>query len=256
MAHPIDPPPGCIAVGEGPPLIALPGLARTPEKSRVKFAPLARITQRRVYVINRPTGLPRELTMSDLASRHAKILTDHFSGPVDVLGASTGGAIALQMAVDHPTVINRLIIATAASSLGDESRRKLSLFAHEITRGRSGARIVASVLAPPPLQWLMTPALWIQHQFERRTNPNDMLATIDAEVAFDVTPQLGQIRSPCLLIAGGRDRAFPLSVVQSTAAAIPRCKLIVYPRCGHLGTLLNPRFGRDIAAFLAQGDPR
>ena len=52
--------------------------------------------------------------------------------------------------------------------------------------------------------------IWAAHQLSRGPIPTDMLATIDAEVGFDVTSQLNQIRSPTLLIAGGRDRAFPL----------------------------------------------
>jgi pimeloyl-ACP methyl ester carboxylesterase len=53
-----------------------------------------------------------------------------------------------------------------------------------------------------------------------------------------------------LLIAGGRDRAFPADLVRETAAAIPGARLVIYPRCGHLGTMLHPKFGRDVASFL------
>jgi pimeloyl-ACP methyl ester carboxylesterase len=249
------PPAGCVAVGEGLPLVVFPGMARKPVKSGLGYLPLARITQRRVYVLNRPAGLPRGLTMPDLAARHARILAHHFAGPVDLLGASTGGAIALQLAVDHPTVVNRLIIAAAASWLGDEGRQKLRRFGEEVNSGRSGAEILASVLFPPALGWLMTPMLWAAQQLERRSNPNDMLATIDAEVGFDVTPQLGRIRCPCLLIAGARDRAFPLPLIEATAAGIPGSRLIVYPRAGHIGTMLDRRFGRDVADFLSTAQP-
>ena len=189
--------------------------------------------------------------MPDLAARHAKIISERFNNPIDLLGISTGGAIALQLAVDHPMLINRLIIVAAASWLGDEGREKLRRLGQEISQGRSGARILASVLFPPPWSTIMIPFLWFANQLERRIDPSDMLATIDAEVGFDVRPQLHEIRIPTLLIAGARDRAFPRDLTESTAAAIPNARLILYPRAGHIGTMMNPHFGRDVAAFLS-----
>ncbi|HEY2589207.1 MAG TPA: alpha/beta fold hydrolase [Tepidisphaeraceae bacterium] len=244
-----------VVVGKGPPLVLFPGMSRRPETRQLPYAGLARITNRRVYVLNRPAGLHRGLTMRDLAARHADALAERFADPVDLIGISTGGAIALQLAADHPGRVNRLIIAAAASWLGDEGRSKLRRYADEIARGRSGAMVLASVLAPRGGEWLMVPMHWVAHQFEKRWDPNDLLATIDAEAGFDVTPRLGEIRSPTLLIAGGRDRAFPPELVRATAAGIPGSRLIVYPKAGHLGTMMNRHFGRDVAGFLATSHP-
>jgi pimeloyl-ACP methyl ester carboxylesterase len=228
-------------------------MAPGPVTNPRKFLPLAHASQRTIHVINRPSGLPRGISMPDLAARQARLLADRFPGPVDLFGASTGGAIALQLAVDHPHLVHRLIIVTAASWLGHEGREKLRQYGEEVAQGRSGARILASVLASPRTEWLMATTLWFSHRLERGKHPipYDMLATIDAEVAFDVTPRLGEIRSPTLLIAGAHDRAFPLPLVQATAAGIPNSRLIVYPKAGHVGTMIHPNFGRDIATFLS-----
>jgi pimeloyl-ACP methyl ester carboxylesterase len=188
--------------------------------------------------------------MPELAALHAQNIAERFAEPVDLLGGSTGGAIALQLAVDHPAILNRLILAACASWLGEEGRKKLRAYGDEVGRGRSGAKILASVLAPRAWAWLAAPMIWASHLMERRSCPNDMLATIDAEVGFDVTRQLNCIRAPTLLIAGGRDRAFPLGLVEATASGIPNSRLIVYPNAGHLGTMLNRHFGRDVAGFI------
>lgn len=242
----------CLVVGDGPPLVVFPGLARSPSKNRLSYLGLASATKRRIYVINRPTGLPRGLTMPELAARHAQILSKLFTEPVDLMGASTGGAIALQLAVDHPALVNRLIVVAAASWLGDAGRQKLRNFADAVSSGRSGAKILASVLFPLPWSWLAAPLMWACHKLNRGPMPTDMLATIDAEVGFDVTARLNQIQSPTLLVAGGRDRAFPLDLVKATAAGIQNSRLIVYPRAGHLGAMINRHFGRDVANFLAE----
>ena len=244
----------CIEVGEGPPLVVFPGMARGPVTSGLAYLGLARVTKRRVHVINRPTGLARGITMRELAARHAEILSKRFAEPVDVLGASTGGAIALQLTVDHPALVKRLIVVAAASWLGDEGRRKLRQLGNEVAQGRSGAKVLASVLSPPGKAWLLAASIWVAHQFSRHSIPNDMLATIDAEVGFDVTAKLNQIRVPTLLIAGGRDRAFPLPLMEATAAGIPHSRLIVYPRAGHVGAMMNRHFGHDVTAFLSTPD--
>ncbi|HEY2827382.1 MAG TPA: alpha/beta fold hydrolase [Pirellulales bacterium] len=253
MTPPPDPPAdsSCVVIGNGPPLVVFPGLARGPVKNSRSYLGLAHVTKRRVYVINRPPGLPHGLTMPQLAAHHAQILSQLFSEPVDLLGASTGGAIALQLAVNHPSLVNRLIVVAAASWLGEEGRQKLRRYGNEVACGCSGAKVLASVLASPSKAWLMAFLIWASYKLSRAPIPNDMLATIDAEVSFDVTSQLNQIRAPTLLIAGAQDRAFPLNLVQTTAAGIPNSRLIVYPKAGHLGTMLNRHFGRDVATFLS-----
>jgi pimeloyl-ACP methyl ester carboxylesterase len=240
-----------LTVGTGAPLVLLPGLARRPQRNSASYAPLARVTGRTVHVLNRPTGLPRGLSMTTLAAMHAEILAARFHDAVDVIGVSTGGAIALQLAVDHPRLIHRLVVAAAASWLGDEGRQRLRDYGSEVAAGRSGAGILASVLFPSTRRWMMRPVLWLASRGERRSSPDDMLATIDAETTFDVTSRLSGISAKTLVVAGGRDAAFPLPLIEATAAAIPSSTLIVYPRAGHLGTMLHHRFGRDVAQFLS-----
>ena len=207
-----------------------------------------------MYVLGRPRGLERGVTMVALAAAHAAALGELFGGqPVDVLGVSTGGTVALQLAVDHATRIRRLVVATAASWLGTEGRDKLRRYGALVAAGQSGASVLASVLAPRSIQWPAALVLWIGDRFgEKRCDPGDMLATIDAECGFDVSARLGEITAPTLIIGGTRDRAFPQELLRATAAGIPQAELRLYARRGHVGTMFDPRFGADVAAFLNQ----
>jgi pimeloyl-ACP methyl ester carboxylesterase len=135
-----------LVVGSGPPLVLFPGLSRDSRQLTAQFAArrargyrgLARVTGRTVYLVNRPRDLPPKLKMPDLATAHADALRSHFAEPVDIMGVSTGGAIALQLAVDHAKVVRRLIVACAASSLGDWGRQQLALYGSLIGQGKSG----------------------------------------------------------------------------------------------------------------------
>jgi pimeloyl-ACP methyl ester carboxylesterase len=188
--------------------------------------------------------------MENLAGRQMALLRERFSEPIDLMGISTGGAIALQLAVDYPSAIRRLVVVAAASWLGNVGRRKLRQYGDQIAQGRSGASILASVLAPTWLAWLAVLAIWIRARSERRIDAADMLATIDAECGFDVTARSGAIRAATLVIAGDRDRAFSPELFSATATGIPGARLVVYSGRGHLGTMFDSRFGRDVAAFL------
>ena len=60
----------------------------------------ARVT--RVEAVGRPAYLPPSFDMAEVAEVYARHIQRRFGGPVAVMGLSTGGSVALQLAVDHP----------------------------------------------------------------------------------------------------------------------------------------------------------
>src|SRR5215471_19754670 len=99
------------AVGDGPPLVVFAGLMPVTGvggDAVVKSAlhpllPLA--AWRRLVLFNRRAGLPRGMTMAELAGEHAEALRDAFAAPVDLVGTSTGGSIAAQLSADHGALV-------------------------------------------------------------------------------------------------------------------------------------------------------
>jgi hypothetical protein len=87
-----------LAVGEGPPLVVLPGLGqgadlsvRVPRTAALSATALARGFGRTVHLIHRPVSPPPGMTIAGLAGWHATALRDRFGEPVDVMGTSGGG---------------------------------------------------------------------------------------------------------------------------------------------------------------------
>ena len=87
----------------------------------------------------------------------------------------------------------------------------------------------------------------------RDWDPSDMLATIEAEDAFDLRERLHEIAAPTLIIGGGRDRFYPVELFRETAAGLPDARLVLYENRAHGGTFADRRFGRDVVAFLTAG---
>ena len=75
-----------------------------------------------VYLVNRRPGLPAGTSMADLAADYAAVIEDDLGEPVLLHGTSTGGSVALQLAVDRPTLVRRLVVAAAACRLSPQGR--------------------------------------------------------------------------------------------------------------------------------------
>lgn len=71
-----------------------------------------------VYVVNRRPRLHKGASMADIAADYAAMIRADFEWPVDAVGVSTAGSVALQLALDHPEVLRRVVIYSAAHRLG------------------------------------------------------------------------------------------------------------------------------------------
>ncbi|MFQ6392490.1 alpha/beta fold hydrolase [Nocardia sp. KC 131] len=246
-----------LALGSGRPLVFLRWF--TPDHANPRgwlrdseirtLTPLA--ARRRVYAVNRAPGMAEGTTMADIAAQHAKALRAEFGGPVDVLGVSSGGSLALQLAVDHPEAVRRLVIASSGYRLEDHAREAQLRYAIAAADGQRALHHMAPVAASSPILGRLTvAAMWLIDPLARPKNPADALAFILAEDAFDLTGRLAEISAPTLVIGGDRDSAYGTATFRHTADGIPNSRLIIYPGTGHMGAIKHPRFASDIAAFL------
>jgi pimeloyl-ACP methyl ester carboxylesterase len=252
-----------LSFGEGASLVVFPGLGMSnANPSGIQrwgelrlLSPLARAFA--VHRIGRRVGLEQGTTMEDLAEDYAGAIEDGFGGPVDVLGISTGGSIALQLAADRPDLVRKLVVAGAAYRLSEHGREFQRQTARLSAAGdrRGLSRMQAADVADSPLGRRVAGGLLglLGPLFIRRSwDPSDMVATIRAEDAFDLRGRLGEISAPTLVIGGGRDRFYPPELFRETAEGIPNARLIIYENRAHGGTFADRRFGRDVVAFLME----
>ncbi len=250
----------CLVVGSGPPLIVLTGLSpenRPPSGAERtgQLRSVRMLTDRfTVHLVNRRPGLEPGTTMHDLANDVAAAIRE-LEWPLPVVGVSTGGSIALQLAMDHPGIVSRLVLWSAACRLGpDGRRRQLALAAH--TRAgrprRAWAALGPAMAGTPPTRAAMSVLLWLMGSSMDPDDPADLLATIEAEDAFDATDELHRITVPTLVVGGARDGFYSRSLFERTAHGILGARLLLYPRTSHMGTQSSRSAQRAIAAFLTE----
>ncbi|WP_346772735.1 alpha/beta hydrolase [Rhodococcus sp. 14C212] len=251
-----------LCAGTGPPLLFMPGLSnhhRQPRgfDRRLQLGQIAPwTTTRRVWWVNRRPGLQPGATMADLARDYAEAMPDHFPGPVDVLGVSTGGSVALQLALDHPALVRRLVLVASAHRLGPgrEVQRRAAAAVREGHPRRAMAELAATTGARWWSRRLLWALGWLLEPSGARHGYDDFLAVAEAEDRFDVTARLPEVSCPVLVIGGDRDGFYGAALFREAAAAVPRGRALVHPGVGHLGVMTGERCVGDVSSFLDTPD--
>ena len=255
-----------LAVGQGPPLVVFSAFTAehanpTGRARRFYLQPLGPLARQfTVYLVNRKPGLRPGSTIAELAGHYAEALARAFTGPVVVVGISTGGSIAQQFAIDHPQLVRRLVLVATACRLGPAGRRMQRDLARFTLAGRprrawaaTGPALATTIVGgrlSAALLWLFGPKLHPE-------DPSDMLVVIDAEDRFDAAPQLQRITAPTLVIAGERDRYYTPELFWETADGIPGARLRLYRGKGHasISSFTYKPAVREILGFLTADGP-
>ncbi len=248
-----------LAFGAGPPLVALPGFAATPGNPtgparRQQVSALRPLAERfTVHLVQPRPGLAPGTSMGDLAGDVAHAVRRDLGAPVPLLGTSTGGSIALQVARDHPHVVSRLALLSAACRLSDRGRHHQRELARLTLAGnprRAWGQLGPALAAGPITRHLMTATLWLTGTASDPADPGHMLALIDAEDAFDLTSDLPAIATPTLVVGGGRDGYYSPELFTTTAQNLPHGHLLLYPGGSHLSVTTRRSAHTAITRFL------
>jgi pimeloyl-ACP methyl ester carboxylesterase len=160
---------------------------------------------------------PRDDSIQDLHGLAAYVL-QRMDEPCDLVAQSMGGVVALTLAVEHPDLVNRLVLTGTSGGI-DVTRFGGEDWRAEATTGSASEQ---------------TPSWFI----DDRT---------------DLTSQLSSLTSPVLLIWGADDRISPPAVGEYLASLLPHAHLEVVPG-GHDHPYAHPAGVVGlVTAFLTAG---
>ena len=251
-----------LKLGGGPPLVVASGLSSehanpTGIWRRMSLSWATPFAEHfTVYVVNRRPGLPRGATMADLAADYAGAIEHDIGGPALVHGSSTGGSVALQLAVDRPELVSRLVLAAAACRLSERGRRVMAEVAR-LTREGDARRATALVMGTGttgPVSYLVRGLGWATAGRFADHDPSDMLVTIAAEDSFDAEPRLSRVQAPTLVLGGSADGFYSAELFRRTAAGIPRGHALILPGRSHANVAASKVTAGIALGFLIAGD--
>ena len=252
-----------LKIGHGPPLVSVLGLSprhEVPAGLDRRFAlthaaPLA--NHFTVYVVNRKRGLQPGESMSHIAGHLANAIEHDLGEPVLLDGTSTGGSVVLQLAVDRPDLVRRLVVISAAYRLGESGRALQAEMARLIRAGqpRQAWASVMTGMLPAPLRAPVRPLSWLAVGSMVPADPTDVLVTVDAEDAFDVEADLPRLTAPTLVIGGAKDRFYSRELFEATAARVQDGRVHIFPGWGHGRASMSTATAHLTLGFMLCGAP-
>jgi 3-oxoadipate enol-lactonase len=241
--------------GEGPPLFLLHSLL----SDRASFDAVApRLAASFRVIVPELPGFGRSVAvnggLADIADRMAQAVRDAASGEdTVVLGNGYGAFVALQMAIRHPQITSRLILADGGAAFSEEGRQAFrNMAAAADAKGLSAITDVAMRrLFAPEFQESHPELMRDRREAFLKTDRQVFRAACAQLAELDLRGELATVQVPVLVVVGEHDEATPPPMSHELAALLPNARLKVIPGCAHVPQLQSPElFLETIADFL------
>ena len=203
--------------------------------------------------------LPSPCSVNHMARDIAGIADALGEEAVHVVGHAAGGLAALQLALDSPAQVLSVTVVNGWSRPDPHIARCFRTRISLLKDSGPEAYVHAQPLFLYPADWISQNAERLAEEevhhlagFQGRGN---MLARINALLAFDVDDRLGEITCPVLVGASADDMLVPTLCSRRLAERLPKATFDVAPWGGHAFTTTVPdAFNATLIAFLS-GEP-
>jgi pimeloyl-ACP methyl ester carboxylesterase len=197
---------------------------------------------------------------------HDFMVTLHIE-KASLIGNSMGGGLALQLAVDYPAMVEKLVLVDNAG-MGREVCSDFKLCSLPVLNGlilsfgKNDPSRMLKMLAYEPS--VFTPE-FKELMSKYSSSPaavKALLSTISASINIlgqkgkitrPLRENLHTIKSPTLIVWGKNDRVIPVAHAQIAVKSIPGARLELFDKCGHIAMYEHPdKFNKLVLDFLAE----
>jgi len=249
-----------VRFGSGPKtLILLPGMSdglATVKGKALLLAPPYRLFFKdfTVYMFSRRNDLPSRITIEQMADDQAEALEKLGIEQCDVLGVSQGGMVAMALAVNHPDLARKLVLAVTAPNANETVTRRITDWLAMAEKKDHKALMIDTAENSYSMDKLksyrkMYPLLG---RIGRPENYDRFTANARAILNFDMRERLHEIACPTLIIAGEEDRIVGAEASYDMNEEIPDSRLHVYKRLGHGAYEEAKDFNQRVFGFLVE----
>lgn len=239
--------------------VILPGLSvqsvmGAAEAIAAEYAPLTE--EYTVYVFDRRKELPAVYTVADMAEDTAAAMQALGLSHVYLFGASQGGMMGLQLALDHPQLIRKMVLGSTSSHLLPQHYRILEKWVGLAKAGdREGLYLAfGEALYPPEVfaqvrETLLKAASTVTEEELAR-----FIVMAEGTRDFNVTERLPEIQCPVLAIGVFEDAVLDADATMEIAEKLdfrPDFRLYMYIGHGHAAYDTAPDYRQRIMAFFA-----
>jgi 3-oxoadipate enol-lactonase len=191
--------------------------------------------------------------LAAVADRMAEVVSEVDDREAIVLGNGYGGFVALQMAIRHPSIAKKLILADCGAAFSEPGRDAFrNMAAASKAKGIAAITDVAMRrLFAADFQAGHPDLMRDRREAFLKTDPEVLQAACAQLAALDLRPELPKVKVPVLVLVGEQDEATPPPMSHELAALLPDARLKVLDGCAHVPQLQKPLVFLDaIADFL------
>jgi 3-oxoadipate enol-lactonase len=192
--------------------------------------------------------------MATMASDAAAVLDAAGIRSAHLLGASMGGMIAQEFALQFPSRVRSLILACTAPggphAVQAEPEAIQLLFRQEANPRERAEAAVPFIYDPSTRREQIDQDLAMLSEWY--PNPQGYMAQLQGILAWEALSRLPKISAPTLVIHGVNDRLIPVANADLIASRIPGAQLVKIPNASHIFMTDQPAAAHQaILAFLA-----
>ena len=221
-------------------LVVLPGLSDGLATVRGK-AWLLHLPYRRylkdytIFMFSRKNRMPGGYTIREMAQDQALAMKQLGISKANILGVSQGGMIAQYMAIDHPEMVDRLILAVTAPYANDVVTRAVKRWIKMARRGDHRALMTDTAEKMYSRKYLRKNRFFIPILaiFTKPENYDRFFRNAYAILKYDARNELCKISSPTLILAGDDDHTVGNEAPYELNRSIPRSELYIFKGLGH-----------------------
>jgi len=197
---------------------------------------------------------PGPYTLDQLVDDAARVIREWGRGPVAWIGLSMGGMVGQGLAILHPELLRGAVLANTTARYPDAAAATWAARIAAVEQGGMAA------VADAVVERYLGPDYRASHPAETaalrvrllRCDPAGYVACCHAIAKVDWLERLVAVRTPTLVIAGGKDVGATPEMARAIAERIPGAELVVFDEAAHLSVAELPnRFHETVAAFLA-----
>ena len=239
------------------PFVILPGLSDGLMTVKGKALMLAKpyklfFDKFTVYMFSRKNDLPAGSTIADMAEDQAEAMELLGLENACVMGVSQGGMVAQALAISHPALVEKLVLAVTAPKVNDTIRDGVSTWIGYAEQGdHKNLMIDTAERSYSPAYLKKYRKIYpVIGTIGKPSDYGRFLANANAILSFDVSDDLEKITCPTLIIGGDEDRIVGIDGSYELKEGIKGSELYVYNGLGHAAYEEAPDFNERVFRFL------
>lgn len=208
-----------------------------------------------VYVFDRRKELPAEYSVYDMAADTVKAFGELDISKANIFGASQGGMIASVIAIEHPELVEKLILSSTSAKVTDSQFNTIEEWIRLAKENKAEDLYISfgKALYPKETFEQLRGALVDAAKTVTDEELTRFAVSAQALKGFDVTSDLNKIACPTLITGSDDDALLGAYASEYIAEHLDKNsdhKLYIYHGCGHAAYDTAADYKERILSFL------